>query len=39
MLPESVKWHIKHMRKAIDELLTESMYFDIAYYAAQDVRK
>jgi hypothetical protein len=39
MLPETVKWSIIHMRKAIDELLTESMHFDIAYYAAQDVRK
>lgn len=37
MLPGNVKWHIQHMRKAIDELLTESMYFDVAYYAAQDI--
>lgn len=37
MLPETVKWHIQHMRKAIDERLTESMYFDIAYYASIEV--
>lgn len=39
MLPKSVKWSIIHMRKAIDELLTESMNFDIAYCASIEVLK
>lgn len=39
MLSSEIKWALTYGTKAIRELLDESIAFDIAYYAAQDVRK